>query len=207
VDGSPIQHRRQVVDIAKCNACHASLSVHGENRNQIEMCVLCHNPSETDAARRPSAINPDDKNAPPQSVSFSLMIHKIHDGAGLQDKGQPLFVVVGFGGSHNDFSSVTFPAFSPAGGVGNVQSCHMCHVNGSEENLPVGLNDVKTPNSLLNPTPATTAACMACHATKPELSHAVANTTQFGESCTACHAAGADFAPDKVHAQWLLQGL
>jgi OmcA/MtrC family decaheme c-type cytochrome len=201
VDGSPLQHRRQVVDISKCNACHVTLSVHGENRNQIQMCVLCHNPSETDVARRPSAVNPDDKNAPPQSVNFSLMIHKIHDGAGLEAKGQPPFTVVGFGGSHNDFSGVTFPAFSPAGGVGNVQSCDMCHVNGSEENLPVGLNDVRTPNSLLTTTPATTAACMACHATKGELSHAVANTTQFGESCAACHGAGAEFAPDKVHAQ------
>src|SRR5579864_2502625 len=69
VDGSPLQHRRQVVDISKCNACHVTLSVHGENRNQIQMCVLCHNPSETDVARRPTAVNPDDKNAPPQSVN------------------------------------------------------------------------------------------------------------------------------------------
>jgi OmcA/MtrC family decaheme c-type cytochrome len=201
VDGSPIQHRRQVVDITKCNACHSSLSVHGENRNQIEMCVLCHNPSETDAGRRPAATNAADKNAPAQSVNFSLMIHKIHDGAGLAAQGQPPFVVVGFGGSHNDFSDVTFPAFSPAGGVGNVQSCDMCHVNGSEQNLPVGLNDVRTPNSLLTTTPATTAACTACHATKATLSHAVANTTQFGESCTACHGPNGEFAPDKVHAQ------
>ncbi len=107
-----MEHRRKVVDIAKCNACHASLTVHGENRNQIEMCVLCHNPSETDSARRPSATNPDDKNAPAQSVNFALMIHKIHDGEHLAAIGQPL-VIVGFGGSHNDFSDVVFPAFSP----------------------------------------------------------------------------------------------
>ena len=201
VDGSPVTPRRKVVDIAKCNGCHGSLSLHGENRNQIEMCVLCHNPSESDVARRPSAVNPADKNAPPQGVNFSLLIHKIHDGAGLKAKGMPPFVVVGFGGSHNDFSDVTFPAFNSSGQVGNVQNCSMCHVNGSEENLPVGLNDVTTPNWMMNPTPATTAACTACHATKPEVSHAVAMTTQFGESCTACHSSSADFAPDKVHAQ------
>jgi OmcA/MtrC family decaheme c-type cytochrome len=200
VDGSPLVARRQVVDITKCNACHAYLSVHGENRNQIEMCVLCHNPSETDISMRPLATNPADKAAPPQSVNFSLMIHKIHDGEYLASIGQP-FVIVGFGGSHNEFSDVVFPAFSPAGAVGNVQSCTMCHVNGSENNLPVGLNDVRTPNALLTTTPAATAACMACHATKPELSHAVANTTQFGESCTACHGPNGDFTPDKVHAQ------
>lgn len=201
VDGSPVTVRRKVVDIAKCNACHTSLSLHGENRNQIEMCVLCHNPSETDISQRPAAQNPADKNAPPQSVNFALMIHKIHDGAGLAAKGLPPFVVVGFGGSHNDFSGVTFPAFDSSGSVGNVQNCSMCHVNGSEANLPVGLNNVTTPNSVLNPTPAATAACTACHATLPELSHAVANTTQFGESCTACHASGAAFDVDQVHAQ------
>lgn len=200
VDGSPIVARRKVVDTTKCNGCHTFLSVHGENRNQVEMCVLCHNPSENDGARRPTAVNPADKAAPAQSINFSLLIHKIHSGEALASIGQPL-VVVGFGGSHNDFSDVVFPAFSPSGAVGNVRSCDMCHVNGSENNLPIGLNDVRTPNSLLTMTPAVTAACTACHATKPELSHAVANTTIFGESCTACHGPNSDFTPDKVHAQ------
>jgi OmcA/MtrC family decaheme c-type cytochrome len=200
VDGSPVQHRRKVVDIAKCNGCHATLTTHGENRNQIEMCVLCHNPSETDQARRPVATNADDKNSPPQAVNFSLLIHKIHSGSALAAKGQP-YIVVGFGGSHNDFSDVTFPAFSKNGAVGDVRNCGMCHVNGSEERLPIGLNDVRTPQGFLTSTPATTAACTACHSTKPEFSHAVANTTQFGESCSACHSATSEFSPSKVHAQ------
>jgi OmcA/MtrC family decaheme c-type cytochrome len=200
VDGSPVQHRRKVVDIANCNACHSSLSVHGENRNQIEMCVLCHNPSETDIGRRSAATVPADKTSPPQSVNFASMIHKIHDGSQLAAIGQP-FVIVGFGGSHNDFSDVKFPAFSPAGAVGTLNNCSMCHVNGSENKLPVGLNDVRTPQGFENPTPAATAACMSCHATKPEFSHAAANTSSFGESCTVCHAAGAEFEATKVHAQ------
>jgi len=54
--------RRQVVDINKCNGCHSYLSLHGENRNQIEMCVLCHNPSENDISQR---TNP---NASPAEV-------------------------------------------------------------------------------------------------------------------------------------------
>ena len=200
VDGSPVVPRRKVVDIAKCNACHQSLSVHGENRNQIEMCVLCHNPSETDISVRPAATNAADKNAPPQAVNFSLMIHSIHDGSALAAAGRP-FVIVGFGGSHNDFSDVTFPAFTRGGAVGNVQACTMCHVNGSEANLPTGLNNVTTPEGYENPTPPVTAACMTCHASKPEFSHGVANTTQFGESCVDCHASGAAFDVDQVHAQ------
>jgi len=200
VDGSPVVQRRKVVDIAKCNACHTYLSIHGENRNQIEMCVLCHNPVDTDASTRAAATNAADKAAPPQAINFALMIHSIHDGSALAAAGRP-YIVVGFGGSHNDFSDVTFPAFSPAGGVGNVQNCSMCHVNGSEANLPTGLQNVVTPQGYENPTPPVTAACMTCHATKPEFSHAVANTTQFGESCTACHASGAAFDVDQVHAQ------
>jgi OmcA/MtrC family decaheme c-type cytochrome len=200
VDGSPITPRRTVVDITKCNGCHQYLSVHGENRNQIEMCVLCHNPTDTDASTRASATNPADKAAPPQAINFALMIHSIHDGSSLAAAGRP-YIVVGFGGSHNDFSNVTFPAFSPSGGVGNVQNCSMCHVNGSEANFPTGLQNVVTPQGYENPTPPVTAACMTCHATKPEFSHAVANTTQFGESCVACHASGAAFDVDQVHAQ------
>jgi OmcA/MtrC family decaheme c-type cytochrome len=195
VDGSPVAARRKIVDTAKCNACHTFLSTHGGNRNQVEMCVLCHNPSTTDAANRARSTDPALKNSPAQGVNFSMFIHKLHDGAYLASIGQPLNV------SGTTFNNVVFPAFSPSGSVGNVQSCTMCHVNGSENNLPIGLNDVQTPNSLLTTTPAVTAACTACHATKPELSHAVANTTIFGESCTACHGPNGDFTPDKVHAQ------
>ena len=48
VDGTPVQKRRQVVDISKCNGCHVELMHHGNSRNQTEYCVLCHNPSNTD---------------------------------------------------------------------------------------------------------------------------------------------------------------
>jgi OmcA/MtrC family decaheme c-type cytochrome len=200
VDGSPVVPRRTVVSIVNCNNCHQYLSVHGENRNQIEMCVLCHNPSETDVSVRSAAVVAADKAALPQAVNFSLMIHKIHTGSVLNAEGLP-YIIVGFGGSHNDFSKVTFPAFNSSGAVGDVQNCNMCHVNDSEENLPLGLNDVTTPQGFINPTPPITAACMSCHATKPEVSHAVANTTSLGESCTTCHSSTAEFAPDKVHAQ------
>src|ERR1039457_6620638 len=68
------------VDINKCNGCHSYLSLHGENRNQIEMCALCHNPSENDSSQRPNAVVASDKALPPQSVNFALMVHKIHTG-------------------------------------------------------------------------------------------------------------------------------
>ena len=73
VDGSPVVPRRKVVDLAKCNNCHAFLSLHGENRNQIDQCVLCHNSQENDGVRRAVALTPADKALPNQSVSFPLM--------------------------------------------------------------------------------------------------------------------------------------
>ena len=200
VDGSKVQLRRQVVATAKCNSCHTFLSLHGENRNQIEQCVLCHNPSETDKARRPVAVNAADKAAPPQAVNFAYMVHRVHMGEQLQEQ-NATYTVVGFGGSHNDFTEVRYPTFSPSGAPGDVAKCYMCHVNGSEANLPVGLPNVTNPQSPLNPTPATTSACTGCHTTNSVFAHAQAQTDpKFGESCDVCHGAGADFNTTKVHA-------
>ena len=46
----------------------------------------------------------------------------------------------------------------------------------------------------MNPAPATTSACTACHLTPSALAHAVSQTDpKFGESCDVCHGAGAAF--------------
>jgi OmcA/MtrC family decaheme c-type cytochrome len=200
VDGSPVTPRRTVVSINNCNKCHARLSLHGENRNQIEMCVLCHNPTENDSSVRSSATVAADKALPPQSVNFALLVHKIHTGVNLASFNQT-YIVVGFGGSHNDFSGVRYPAMSPSGAVHDTTNCAMCHVNGSESVLPVGKNAVLDPQGLLSPSPATTAACTACHLNTSAFAHAVQNTNPtFGESCQVCHGTGADFEATKVHA-------
>ncbi|MEO8369672.1 MAG: OmcA/MtrC family decaheme c-type cytochrome [Candidatus Solibacter sp.] len=200
VDGSKIAARRQVVDIAKCNQCHSNLSLHGENRNQIEQCVLCHNPSENDGVRRVVATNPADKAQPNQSVNFALMIHKIHTGEQMQEFGQN-YTVVGFGGSHNDFSEVRYPAMTLSGGVANTAKCFMCHVNNSEAAFPIGKNNVTDPQGRISPVAATTSACTACHMNLSALSHSVAQTDpKFGESCDVCHAVGKDFDVIKAHA-------
>jgi OmcA/MtrC family decaheme c-type cytochrome len=201
VDGSPVTARRQVVSLDKCNVCHTNLSLHGANRDRIEQCVMCHNPSETDAAVRGQAQDPTDKATPPQAVDFAYMIHHIHGGADIKAYTGASYIVVGYGGSHNDFSDVRYPVMNSSGGTGNIGYCEMCHVNDSEQNLPVGLNAVTVPQSSVNPMPRTTADCTACHATESALSHAVGNTSSLGESCKVCHAPGADFAVSKMHAQ------
>jgi OmcA/MtrC family decaheme c-type cytochrome len=202
VDGSPVTQRRTVVAIQKCNGCHSFLSMHGENRNQIEQCVLCHNPSENDSPTRGLTKDPTQLALPFQSVNFALMIHNIHTGEQLKEQNRT-YVVVGFGGSVNDFSEVRYPAMSRTGAVGERRNCSMCHVNGSEQ-LPLqdGLNQVTQPQGPMTTMGPTTAACTACHGDRDALAHTSLQTSaQFGESCAVCHGTGADFEVDKVHAQ------
>lgn len=203
VDGSPVAARRTVVQLSNCNNCHVALSVHGALRNNTQYCVLCHNPSNTDASTRASATVASDKSAPPQGINFSLLVHRIHDGVnGPADGEKNPYIVVGFGGSHNDFSRVLYPAMSPTGSATYLQNCSMCHVKSSEENLPIGLNAVVDPQGWINPTQATAAACSGCHVSKPEAAHFLANTDpNLGESCSVCHASGAQFAVDAVHTE------
>lgn len=201
VDGSPVQARRQVVTTEKCNGCHGFLALHGENRNQVEQCVLCHNTDETDAARRAVATDAAEKTKPNQSINMALMIHKIHTGEKMHAEFKTQYTVVGFGGIPYDFTEVRYPTMTVSGGVGNTARCDMCHVNGSEANFPQGKNPIVDPQGLTSPAPATTSACTACHQNQSALAHALANTDpKFGESCDVCHGAGKVADVSKAHA-------
>jgi OmcA/MtrC family decaheme c-type cytochrome len=201
VDGTPVQPRRTVVALTNCNNCHVALSLHGNLRNQTEYCVLCHNPSNTDAGQRANATVASDKALPPQGINFNLLVHRIHDGVNVVPAGGKPYIVVGYGGSHNDFSGVLFPAMSPAGDATYLQNCSLCHVNGSEQNLPTGLNPVTDPQGWINPIQPVSSACSGCHVSKAESSHFLANSNSLGEGCTVCHSSGAQFAVDAVHVQ------
>lgn len=201
VDGTPVTTRREVVTIAKCNQCHVSLQLHGANRNDnIQYCVVCHNPANTDIVRRPIAVNAADKLAPAQSVNMAYMVHRIHWGEGMNEAGAS-YTVVGNGGSHNDFSEVTYPAMGPTGTTKFTRTCYMCHVNGSEAVLPVAKLAVTNPSSPLSPAGATTSACTSCHPSNSVFAHSLSNTdVKFGESCDTCHGTGHEFSATKVHA-------
>lgn len=184
VDGTNAQPRKQVVAIEKCNACHGELAFHGDQRNQIEACVVCHNPNETDRARRPADM------MPAQSVDFKTMIHRIHNGNELEHE----YTVYGFGNVPHDFTTFGFP--------GNRANCDACHVNNSQQ-LPLrsGMLPVQDPRQVLPTVMPETAACTACHSSTYAKSHALANTTEIGESCAACHGPNSQFSVDRVHAQ------
>jgi OmcA/MtrC family decaheme c-type cytochrome len=201
VDGSVLAPRRSVVQTANCNRCHVELSLHGGLRNQTEYCVICHNPSNTDVTVRSAAVTAAEKARPPQGINFNLLVHRIHTGENLAALGRD-FIVVGFGGSINDFSDVRYPAMSPTGSTGDTRNCSVCHSAASEQTLPLGKNAVTDPQGPINPAPAITSACTGCHADLPSAAHALSNTNSLGESCTVCHRTGAEFAVGKVHAQY-----
>jgi len=208
VDGSTVVPRRTVVQEANCNGCHVQIMGHGNRRKDPELCVLCHNPSGTDASTRAMAQVASDKSQPPQTINMAVMFHRLHDGVNVVPSGGKPYIVVGHSGSHHDFSDVRYPAFSPEGGAASdsggayLQNCSICHVNGSEQNLPIGLNQVTDPQGWINPTVGpVSSACSGCHVSKPEAAHFLANTDSLGESCTVCHAAGAQFAVDAMHTQ------
>jgi cytochrome c5 len=122
--------------------------------------------------------------------------------------------VVGFGGSHNDFTNpndtasavlpALFPALSPTGAALDTQNCSLCHVNSTEQNdlALTGLLPVTDPQGPINPVQPFTSACTGCHGDIATASHALSNTTVLGEACNVCHGSGAAYAVDQVHAQY-----
>jgi OmcA/MtrC family decaheme c-type cytochrome len=183
VDGSTVEPRRKVVDIAKCNACHGNLAFHGDQRNTVEGCVVCHNPNQTDAARRPAAQNP------PETVDFRYMIHRLHRGSATPGE----YTVYGFGNVAHDLRF---------GYPGDLRNCNACHVNDSQQlPLSAGKLPVKTARNLLDPTPPESASCLSCHTSTFAASHALTNTNRIGESCATCHGKNSEFSVDKAHAR------
>ena len=106
-DGGTVTDVWDKTNNATCNNCHNPLSAHGGARQDVKLCVLCH---------QPQTIDPDTGN----TVDFKVMIHKIHDGANLPSvvAGTP-YQIIGFNQSVVDFSTVEFPQ--------DIRNCTKCH--------------------------------------------------------------------------------
>jgi hypothetical protein len=176
--------RRMVVDDAKCEACHSNLSLHGDNRkNATEYCQTCHNPEETDAVVRTEGE--------PESIHFKYMIHKIHRGAELENLP---YIVYGFRSSVHDYSEVVFP--------GDLRNCEACHVEGSYGlPLPEGALPTHSPAAVIPEMEPITATCLSCHDGDATASHALANTSALGESCSTCHGDDKTYSVERVHSR------
>jgi OmcA/MtrC family decaheme c-type cytochrome len=190
VTGTAVVPRRSVVALGNCDQCHKKLQAHGNNRNQIEACVICHNPKAVDSQYRPAPENP------PTSIDFQILIHRIHTGADLHEN----YTVYGFGGSVDNFNKVLYP--------GDRRDCVKCHVDETfTVPLPAGVIPSVTPRFYYNPTPPISAACLGCHDSITDAAHAFVNTANLGasqspvESCPVCHGEGSGFAVTIVHAR------
>lgn len=218
ISGSSVA-RRQIVAFAKCMVCHDDrkhgetvvprLSLHGANRNEeVGVCVMCHNPNQTDAAFRTSGAE--------ESVDFKRMVHGIHAG-GMRKK--PL-IIIGRNGAVTNFSRVRFPA--------SLKNCLNCHIDvngrGSFElplattlgstistlslidNAMPGMIDINPANDLrISPTAAT---CSGCHDDAETRRHMTQMGASFGavqsalagrERCVTCHGPGKQRDVRKEH--------
>ena len=178
---APVQARRAVVDIGKCNACHdsggAGLAFHGTNRTgEMQVCVVCHNGNATDLRQRPADPGDTTDGKREESIDMKRMIHQIHMGGDLEEP----VVIYGFGGREHDYASVNF--------IGNNANCLTCHVGGSYSTddawhtLPSTIDtgpEVTDPSDDLKISPVT-AVCSGCHDTERAKDHMVANGGTFG---------------------------
>ena len=150
--------------------------------------------------RRAVAVDPADKAKPNQSVNFALMIHKIHTGENMTEFNQT-YTIVGFGGSHNDFSEVRYPAMTLSGG--SCRHGQVLHVPRQQLRSRFPDRQEQRDRSARQDEPGRRhhLGLHGCHMSLSALSHAVAQTDpKFGESCDVCHAVGKDFDVVKAHA-------
>jgi hypothetical protein len=97
---------RQYVTTPTCNRCHDPLAIHGGSRQEVGLCILCHNPTQS--------IDPDTGD----SVDMPYMVHKIHAGVHLANG----YTIIGYRQGVHDYSEVEFPT--------DLNACEVCHTGG-----------------------------------------------------------------------------
>lgn len=184
VNDTEADARRDIVALDRCNSCHNDLAFHGTIRQNTDYCVMCHNPNATDENRRPEGA------MPPVSISFPVMIHRIHVG---EDANMPL-QVYGFGENLHDYSHVRFP--------NDIMACSTCHINDSYTILPEGQAPlvISQDGVVISEIQAARAVCTSCHDTRAADGHAELQTTASGvETCSVCHGEGREFDITNAH--------
>lgn len=186
VGGGTPTYRRTVVDRAQCNNCHANLAQHGSVRQNIEYCVLCHNPTSSDAAVRPSDA------MPPTTIDFKVLIHRIHQG---DERTQRPYIVYGFQGTPHDFSDLRYP-----GDLANCTSCHLPDTYTLPLPVVVQPTVILLDDQIISTTLPVRAVCTTCHDGVAAAGHAELETTGSGiEACAVCHGPDRLAGVDVIH--------
>ena len=159
---------RDIASNKECDACHAKFAMHGGARNDVQYCVICHNPGNTDAQSG-------------NTLDFKVMVHKIHSGAKMpsvvaaasttpaQGVG---YTIWGFGGSVNNFNDVVWPQ--------DTRNCTTCH-NAANPLTPDANNFQNVPSG---------AACGGCHDTvnfATGAGHGPTEQPVTDADCITCH--------------------
>lgn len=217
IDGVDAMARRKVVDIANCDNCHKELSLHGNNRtDNPQVCVTCHNPNATDAAKRaqldpPSACETE-LGLDDTPIDFKFMIHAMHSSGNPSAEIGAQYDVCGYGNSAHSFNFVT---------PGKVENCEGCHDSGTYYPVDPGMvlgttvdagDDLSTPtdDTVVSPN---TSVCSACHVSALAAEHMKQNGGDFEatkaadstlissgvETCALCHGEGGIADVEAVH--------
>ncbi|MBL9078496.1 MAG: hypothetical protein JNL08_13385 [Planctomycetes bacterium] len=181
---------REVVTLANCNQCHTELRAHGDNRDKITNCLLCHTTGAEDKNVATAA-----NGTPGVAIDFKVMIHKIHAGKYLPsvlgvttnpngtrkyDATKQPYQLVGYGNSVIDFSHIAFPAWPsfytgmPRDGGYTALTSGQKSLENSMLKMPVGCNKCHGDPDDSGPLPApaqgdliwsqpSIAACSSCH--------------------------------------------
>jgi OmcA/MtrC family decaheme c-type cytochrome len=220
IDGADAMDRREVVDIANCDNCHKELSLHGNNRtDNPQVCVTCHNPNATDAAKRVQAPPDEDPYAcetelglDDVSIDFKFMIHAMHASGHPADDIGAQYDVCGYGFSAHSFNFVT---------PGKVENCEGCHDQGTyypvDPAMVLGTTidageDLSSPvdDTVVSPN---TSVCSACHVSSLAAEHMKQNGGDYEatkaadstlissgvETCALCHGEGGIADVETVH--------
>jgi OmcA/MtrC family decaheme c-type cytochrome len=200
--------RRVVVSQEKCERCHEHFRGHGGQRENVQYCLVCHNPYRTDFLQRQAALNTPVVLAntfdglEERSIDMKVMIHRFHsggrEGSASLEAIEPL-VVYGVGKSPFWFADGAFP--------GDLRKCTTCHEG---QSYRIDVMPADAPPTIGNETstimhaqgqrdhspgePAMLpihAACVGCHATGFTDRHAVEHTVDGVEQCASCHLRGA----------------
>ena len=192
VTGATPSPRRTVVNIARCNACHESLSLHGSNRtDEPQVCVICHNPAATDINRPKgrddgrvgelcAGAGLDDRR--PLRADHRLQAHGAHDPCVRAATG-PMrrSWVYGFGNNPIDFAEVTYPA---GGKISQCESCHEPDTYYPVDPTRVQATTTDTGASITSQTDdlgitPNTAVCSGCHTDSTSALHMTQNGGNF----------------------------
>ncbi len=165
---------REIVELSTCDNCHTNLSEHGGLMVEVQACVVCHTPQNSD----PYSGN---------TLDFKQMVHKIHTGNTLPSIQTPTgpnttptlgigYWISGYMKSLSNFNTLLYPQ--------DRRNCTTCHA----QNIPAA---TQATNYYTVPTAE---ACGACHDNvnfATGLNHDAAagmdGIVADDSQCTTCH--------------------